>query len=390
MMRGTIALLLPALLVLLTAAACGSEPAATPTAGPTPTPASERIAALKAESAAKGLRFLTHDEIVEGAMREGRLIAQPSLDDSNFPGMKASFEATYPFIELEILTVGGTDAGERFDMSLISGVAEVDIITAGADDYQRYAEYQLLLPFDYRAMAEAGELAINPDAIIDTPMGQTPFFNTAIRLIVYNTDMVPPEDAVDLGWETCLDPKWRGLVATDTRTDLNALLGAWSEEELLEFARRFKANDPIFVRGATTAIVRLLAGEFAIYCVTNFHSALRLTIADPRAPLGFAPTDPLIVDLAETEGIYAGADHPHAALLWMEWLSRRDVQLDVIGKTDPGKPLYLIEGTASYELLKDFKGTVHLCIDECLLRSAEISHKIVVDAFGFPRVGAPP
>ncbi len=388
MPRRALALVTACIALVSVAVACGADPTATPF--PTATPANERIAALKADSEARGLRFLSHDEIVAGARREGALTVVPGLDDSNFPGIEQAFERDFPFIDLDLVAVSGTQAGERFDLSLISGAGEADIVTAGGSTVVRYAQYDLLLPYDYIAMAEAGELAIDPGSIYETPAGQTPFFNSAIRIIAYNKDLIPPEVAETLNWESCHDPRWSRMVATDTSTNFDSLIGAWTEEEILDYARKIKDNGVVFVRGDTASMVRVLSGEFAMYCVTNFHGALRLLAADPTAPLGIALTDPLIVSTAEEEAIYAGAKHPHAALLWMEWLSRPEVQLDVIGKTDPGKSSYLIEGTASYELLQTYKGTVHVCGYQCGFEGLDIDAKIVVDAWGFPRVGVSP
>ena len=98
----------------------------------------------------------------------------------------------------------------------------------------------------------------------------------------------------------------------------------------------------------------------------------------------------MIVSTAEELAIYAGAKHPHASLLYMEWLSRPEVQLDVIAKNDPGKASYLIEGTASYELLQAYNGTVNVCDVRCNIDGLGLDAKIVVDAWGFPRVGVTP
>ena len=98
--------------LLLVAAACGGgEPTATPVPAEPAVPDSPRIVALKAASEAKGLRFLTHDEIVAGARREGALVAVPGFDDITFPELKKAFEAQYPFIELRIEIAQADDVG---------------------------------------------------------------------------------------------------------------------------------------------------------------------------------------------------------------------------------------------------------------------------------------
>lgn len=386
-----IAALIGGLALLLMAAACGGgEPTATPVpdAG-AQSEESPRIRELKAVSEAKGLRFLTHDEIVAGAQREGKLIATPGFDDANFRAIKEGFEAAYPFIKLTIQAVGGTHAGERFNLEMLSGRAEVDVLEAGGDDWELYAENQLLLPYDYEAMALAGELAINPEGILHTPAGQLPFFGAGLRAIAYNTDLISDEDAPKT-WNDCIHPRFKGLVATDTKTSLDTFLGAWTEQQILDYAKALKDNDVIFVRGNTATLVRILSGEIAIMCPASYHAALRQLIADPDAPMALVLPDPLVMVAREQEGIYAGAEHPHAALLWMEWLSLPETQLEILAKNDPGKASYLVEGTVPYNLIREFEGTVQLCDVECTLAGNAIAVKIVVDAWGFPRVGATP
>ena len=123
-MRGPSAPIVGLVLLLMAAACGGGEPTATPVpdAG-AQSEESPRIQELKASSEAKGLRFLTHDEIVAGAQREGKLLAIPGFDDSNFPAIKEAFEAAYPFIDLTMQAVGGTHAGERLNLEMLSGRA---------------------------------------------------------------------------------------------------------------------------------------------------------------------------------------------------------------------------------------------------------------------------
>lgn len=387
--RMTVALVL-SFTFALAAAACGGGEPPTATAVPAAAPVdSPRIVALKAASDAKGLRFLTHDEIVAGAKREGVLNAVPGFDDSNFPAIAAAWAETYPDIELNLVLVSGTAGGERFNFDMLSGKAKADVVKATAGAWRLYAENELLIPYDYRAMAEAGELAINPEAILDTIAGQIPFFGSTINVLAYNEDMVAAED-VPTNWDDCLDPKWKGRVATDTKTPLDNLLGAWTEQEILDYASALHANDVLFTRAPTVTMVRLLSGEFPFLCPTSYHSALRLKIADPEAPLGLVFPDPLPISPAELEAIYAGAKHPHAALLWMEWLSRSDIQLDVLAAGDPGKASFLVEGTVPYNVLRDYTGTVNMCTAECLQAGEALQVKIVVESWGFPRVGASP
>ena len=55
-----------------------------------------------------------------------------------------------------------------------------------------------------------------------------------------------------------------------------------------------------------------------------------------------------------------------------------------------GKASHLVEGTVPYELLQTFEGEITICGGECQVQSSRIDSRIVVEAWGFPRVGALP
>ena len=64
---------------------------------------------------AKGYAFITsHDEILASAKREGKLRAQSSLDPNTFKPLMASFKKKYPFADIEIQEMTGTDTAQRF------------------------------------------------------------------------------------------------------------------------------------------------------------------------------------------------------------------------------------------------------------------------------------
>jgi ABC-type Fe3+ transport system substrate-binding protein len=173
-----------------------------------------------------------------------------------------------------------------------------------------------------------------------------------------------------------VDTRYHGFVY------LNA---AWSEEKLLDFARKIKDNNPIWVQGVTATITRLAAGEFQWMCSAFLHSALRMQRKDPTLPIKVLFPNPTVVSMTEPEGISAKAKHPHAALLWMEWMASLEAQ-DALAQRDPGKVSFLVEGSVANRLLKDAKVKPVLCSGKCLLKAAELEQRIAVDAWGLPAV----
>jgi hypothetical protein len=68
----------------------------------------------KQEAEAKGFIFETsRDEIVAKAKKEGKLRVLSSLDPSSFKPMTDSFKRKYPFIDIQIHELTGTEAIQR-------------------------------------------------------------------------------------------------------------------------------------------------------------------------------------------------------------------------------------------------------------------------------------
>ena len=75
----------------------------------------------KQEAEAKGFSFETsRDEIVAKAKKEGRLRALSSLDPGSFKPMADSFKKKYPFIDIQIHEITGTEAIQRHLLELKS------------------------------------------------------------------------------------------------------------------------------------------------------------------------------------------------------------------------------------------------------------------------------
>jgi hypothetical protein len=58
----------------------------------------------------------------------------------------------------------------------------------------------------------------------------------------------------------------------------------------------------------------------------NFNGIKRAQAKDPLGVLHYVVLEPVPVRQSEIEGIQATAPHPHAALLWFEWMASLEAQ----------------------------------------------------------------
>jgi iron(III) transport system substrate-binding protein len=341
------------------------------------------LPALKQEAAKRKQIFLTRAEILAGAKKEGKLKVVPGFTKDGIPIMVDAFKKKYPFIkDITWDVVTGTVATQRELMALAAGTKRTDVLNVSSAVLDTYVDRHLMKAYDFKGMARAGELKIPLNMV----QGFMVWTGNSISIIAYSTRVVPPDKAPK-NWNDCLDPQWKGRVAVDTRGRyLARVYPAWSEEQLLDFAKKLKENDPKWVRGQTSTMPRLTSGELALFCGANLHSTNRVLIDDPSAPIKITVPEPVGMTTGDHAAIYTKAENPHAGLLWIEFTASKEGQ-EVRDSFNPGDGSYLVEGTLANKLVGTAK--VSVCADlECLNNQRRVGERIVVDAWKFPKAGS--
>ena len=389
---GRSVLLLVGVVAVLAIAGCGGDEA-TPTAEPTPTATvasalptatPDQIATRKAEALAKGLIYVTKEEILAGAREEGALVVSPGFEEE-IDVFKDAFTAKYPFIKsFTWQVVSGTAAGQNFALELQAGVSDVDSFDLRSEYWDDLRGAGIIEGYDYVAMVEDGQLDM-PIEVVDERFGETVWLNNGPpEVIAYNTDKVSASDAPQ-HWDDCLDPKWSGRFYVDTRPGMASRYLIIGEDAIFDWAKRLSENDPIFFRGPTPALVRLSQGEGLIYCGEGLHIVQRQI--DKGLPIGMVIPEPVIISLRENTAINVNGDHPFAALLWNEWLASPEGAA-LIDSVDRLKGSIHVEGTEIGEFLEGLD--VLFCDVVCALKVKEIETKIAIEGWGFPKVGYKP
>ncbi|HWP60715.1 MAG TPA: extracellular solute-binding protein [Candidatus Acidoferrales bacterium] len=334
---------------------------------------------------AQAMISLTRDQIIEGAKKEGKLRVVPGHDDTVIPGLVKGFQKKYPFIQTTYGIVTGIEAGQRQLFEMATGTSSADAFSPSSAFFNEYFSKNLIKRYDFRAMSKAGHLKI-PLEMIDES-GVLVWLGTNTGVITYNSKLVP-EDKAPKGWESCLDPYFRGKFSVDSKPNVLAWLSAkWNDEKLLSYAKRLKENSPVFSRGNTRNITQLVSGEVVMNCGMYIHVVKRTLKHDPSAPIKMVIPDPFPMSSHEPEAVYANAKNPHAALLWIEFLASKEGQ-QLAEEIEPGRGSFLVEGTLANKLSKG--ANVALCADECRHREEKIMQRIAVEAWGLPKVGASP
>ena len=342
---------------------------------------SQSILKAKKDAEAKGYVFYaSRDEIVAKAKQEGKLRVLAEMEPPTIKASIKAFAKKYPFINLHIEEITGTDSARRNILEIKSGMAkDWDILHLSTDFYNEYLPH--LWKVDILGMAEQGVLQI-PPAMVDPKHRNVVGFYSRFQVTVYNKKLFAA-DKLPKFWDDILKPEFKGKkFAADIRpTEIAALVPAWGLEKTLDFARKVAAQEPIWVRGGSRTITAIIAGEIPMMIGPNFHTTKRAQGKDVTGNLQYVALEPVPLRLSLEEAVQAGAQNPNAALLWLEWMASPEAQ-KLADEHEPSSSSLHVRGGAVEQELRGKKLSVVSWEDHQQMEQWQAK---VVEAYGFPK-----
>lgn len=343
-------------------------------AGPT-------LAKAKQEAEAKGFIFeSSREDILAKAKKEGgKLRILSSLDPESYKPMVESFKKKYPAIDVQIQEITGTEATQRFLLELKAGtVKEWDISHASEDFYNEWAPHGK--KFDILGMAEQGVLTINPK-MVDPQYRTMVSMASAVCAVAYNKNRLPA-DKVPNKLEDFFKPEFKGRkFFVDIRPHcMVALMPGQGEEWVLDYARKLKDQQPVWVRGNTRALTAVAAGEYSMHQLSNYHSCVRAARKDVTKSLVCKIIEPVSVRLQEMELVLYNSANPYTALLFLEHEASPEGQ-KVLDEYEPVKSSIFAGG----EISKIVQGKKISINDYKSYHGTPKRMNMVLEAYGFPK-----
>jgi iron(III) transport system substrate-binding protein len=326
------------------------------------------------------LSLSSREEIVAKAKAEGKLRALSSMDPDTFNRLKKAFTEKYPFIDTYVEEMTGEDANQRFLLELKAGQGrDWDVLNLSTDAYNEFLPYAKKV--DILGMAGKGVLAI-PLQMIDPRNRNVVAEGSTVSTMVYNKRLLS-RARVPGSWEDFLKPEFKGKkFLVDIRSaELATLAASLGIEWALNYARKIKEQDPIWVRGRAGAVNAMINGEHALFLTSHYHSCIRRGERDPTKSLVCQIIEPVPVRIVEPDAVANNAPHPHAALLWLEFVASPAGQR-IIDDHQPLKSSIYAPGS---ELQKLIKGKKVAMLDWDNFHNAEPWMKRIYEAFGFPQ-----
>ncbi len=345
---------------------------------------SSPVQAKKSASEDKGyIYFDSHAEIEAGAKKEGKLRMISGLEPPNFQPLINAFKQKYPFItDIHIQETPGDPAGyKRILLEIKSGRGkEWDINFNYLDFLDEYVPYQM--KHDILSMAQRGVLRIDPRMIHPVQRNMVSV-TSSLTVVPYNKKLIS-DDRVPAHWEDFLKPEFKGKkFVLDVRpAQVAGLVPVWGLERTLDYARKLAAQEPVWGRGATRMTTAIVAGEYPLYIGSNFGSIHRVLKKDRTGNLGYKIIEPAPVRIVNGAlAILNTAEHPNAALLWLEFLASPQGQ-EIIDRYEPVRASVYSPNSA---IALATKGKKLSLVDWDNASRFEDYLTKIVETFGFPK-----
>ena len=205
-----------------------------------------------------------------------------------------------------------------------AGKLQADVLQAPMPIMQALKEKGALAAYDSPVGAGYPDWAKDPDGVIYT-------FGIECMGIIYNTDLVKPEEAPK-HYADLADPKWDGkIVMPDPSVHSSTI--SWlvglkenvfkSEDAWMQFLKGLAANHPMFVRSLGPTPGPIASGEKEIGI-----SMQKYIITKAPAPLGWACQDEPQLGSPRGIAITSTTTNPEAAKLFLNyWLSKTAMKM---------------------------------------------------------------
>jgi iron(III) transport system substrate-binding protein len=250
--------------------------------------------------------------LLEGAKKEGQLTFYTSNTWVAGP-VSQEFEKKYPFIKANVWRNDSKGLLKRLTEEHAAGKYLADVVETSPEYVTLLVQSNLLQDHFSPELS-----AYIDDAKVKGKNGVLAWTNREIYISLgYNTKLVSATEAPKT-LKDYLDPKWKGKMSIAGTTTGTQWIGAVLDAMGREFLEKLSAQDINVQNMSGAALSGLVASGEVPLSPTIFNSNI-FTHKEKNAPVEWRPIDPVIAGVGSS-GMMANAPHPHAALLFLDFL----------------------------------------------------------------------
>lgn len=249
--------------------------------------------------------------LLPGARKEGVVLVYTTLPPANLDRLAADFDKRYG-VKLQVWRAGSDKVVARTVAEAKAGRHDVDALILGAPELEALHTEGLLQEVRSNAHAKLVEGAL-PDHRAYTPV----YLNLFAQ--AYNTDKVR-RDELPHALTDLLDPKWKGRLGIEAKNQewFQAVVQDMGEARGLKFFQDLVAGNGLSVRTGNSVLTNMVASGEVPFALT-VHSYMPEQLKRKGAPIDWMVLEPAVVR-ANAIGLLSRAPHPHAALLFYEYM----------------------------------------------------------------------
>jgi iron(III) transport system substrate-binding protein len=262
-------------------------------------------------------------KIIEGAKKEGGFQFLTGIRGKDGQALLTYWVKRYPDIKIDRSELGAQDAAARVYAEETAGRHLTDVATMSVADTALLLEKNFTARFETPA---TDKVLPQYKQLLDPDHRFVPWLWSEHGMS-YNPNMLSEAEAPKEWFDMC-NPKYKGQMSLDPLENrfLTGMLAMMGEEKLREWLECLGKNDPIIIRGHTTRLHLMMAGDHPIMAENYYYQGVHDNELNPKKapfkPVYSAPT----LGYANIELINRMAPHPYGSLLYIDWSLDTDAQ----------------------------------------------------------------
>jgi iron(III) transport system substrate-binding protein len=258
--------------------------------------------------------------LIQGAKKEGQIVFYNS--HTWFKAVAQEFEKKYPFIKVAEWRADGADVMKRVIEESQAGRFLADVVESTAGNVGGLHSHGLLQEHP------SPELRFFDDDVMKK--GKNGVYYWADRetyiSLGFNTNHIPAAEAPKRP-NDLLDPKWKGKMSLAGGATAARWVGAVIETAGREFIEKLSGQDVNVHKLSALRSNLVVTGEVPM-SPTIFDS--NIFVAKRKgAAVEWRPVDPVVANVGYS-GLVAKAPHPHAALLFLDYIHSKEGQQFIV------------------------------------------------------------
>jgi iron(III) transport system substrate-binding protein len=249
--------------------------------------------------------------LIEGAKKEGAVNIYSSVTVDDMKVLTVAFEKKYG-VKLQAWRSSSEDILRRAVVEARGGRFEVDAIETSAAEMESLHREKLLQEVKSPHIADLTPAALMP---------HREWIGDRLNIIAagYNPNLVRKEE-VPKTYQDLLDPKWKGRlgIEADDAVWFGTLVTAMGEEKGLKFFRDLVRTNGLSVRKGHTLLANLIISGEVPFSLTVYHYKAE-QLKNSGAPIEWYVLPPGIARFLGS-GVLKRAPHPHAAILFLDFM----------------------------------------------------------------------